>query len=92
MAALLARDARRDVEPRFVVADDERRRPAFWRVFWRVISLVSPVPLVVGSSGETGGMGITVGAGEGCWLGLEFLRMPMSSSVSQLIETGSYPG
>lgn len=61
----LARDVRREDEPRFVVADDERRRPAFWRVFCRVISLVSPLPLVLGSSGEIGGTEITVGAGEG---------------------------
>ena len=58
--------------------DDDRRRPAFCRVFWSVISFVSPLAaavggLVAGCSGDLGVTTVAAGAGEGWW---EFFRIP----------------
>ena len=68
-----APDWRRELVPGRVV-DEDLRRPAFCRVFWRVSSFVSSGSEIVGTVG--GEVAVT---GEGAWpvKELEFLRMPL---------------
>ena len=80
----LAREGRREEGRRCVVAEEERRRPAFWRVFWRVSSLVSVSLSAAGAGGE---MVISVVMVVGGWvwgLTLEFLRMPRRHQYLEL--------
>lgn len=75
-----------------VVDEEERRRPAFWRVFWSVTSFVSGSAVLVGVvivvvvvvAVVVGGVGdvVELGVGVRVSVDLGFLRIPSSSSVS----------
>lgn len=54
------------------MVDEDRRRPAFCRVFWIVSSLVSSGSEMIGTEGgEMGAVGVAP------WKELEFLRIPI---------------
>lgn len=76
----LARDWRREDDPGWAV-DEERRRPAFTRVFWSVSSLVSSGSVMEEMAGETAA-GAETGA---AWKDLLFFRIPVSRNGRDLI-------